>query len=392
MSLPLIWMLHYLQLSGNKTRHIIIAGFLAGLIIGAKYSFAFIALTLILFEIISPTLDGRKTIQRQIIFLFSIIIGFLVTHLSLLNQESYHGYLIVMDYLSDYASIPPLDLNFFKFAIKKVNYFLGDNISFPVLFALTVGAISILRLGSKTEADEKNHLYFKMIILTFLLVLSIFVERKFPNYHFLRLYPILSIFVAIGLIEIWKIYQDNKSKYRKASRTIIFILIVALISISPITKWFGLINPAILLISNPSKYESFYEVPDNPSLLKMQLNEVSGYLNSKIKPEDFVLISTTGNTVLNLMIKTEKESAFPQSCFYGGIYVPPAWEHQFQEEMKKADWLVVQKSDGHPAIRGVDSDSYKVLNSWPKYRTIFFEQFVRIKETRDFIVFTREPK
>lgn len=378
----LILLLIGIQTSETNKNHIwLIRGVLLGLLISIKFTSGVVYLAIILDDVLSG--KNSKTYIKQGLTFLSFIITLFLANIILIDSETMVGFSKAFEYLMIYGSQPSFDFEFLKFSLKKISIFLADNLSLSLLIFFLLGIVYILK-------NESKHLYNFSVIIFIFLFISIVLERKFFEYHFLRIYIPLSILAAYGFTELYREIIEKKTKFNLQAKFITVLTCLFLLLFSPFPRWFQALIPSYYYLSSKEKYDKFYERPWTSSVLRKSSLETASFINKNIKPEDKVLVISNINNQLNFFIEKGKKSRFALSCFYLNSYNLDYYEKLFSDEMKNADWLIIQTNDGNLYAMGHLLSSYDALIQNKVLGQLFLENFYQVKDFVLLKVFARK--
>ncbi len=379
-NLPLIWAI-YLFHKTKSNYSLIISGLLLGIISGFKITLIINFFGIILIIILFKRNESFKIIKLT----FSFIIGLILTNLPLLFDEVFSNYLLILKYLNSYSKFSPSGLSLIMFLLKNTAKFLGDFISLFIVFSLIYGII--VHIISPWKNRYKNEFSLLLIILMSLNFLMVLVEGKLAPYHFSRLLIYISIIPAIGINSLSFTIKFNIQKKNKSQKLILLLLILFLISFSPLTRYLNLYRPVYYYFTDKNKYIDFFTYKDDPVVNMRYHITVGSFIKSKSNPHEKVIISAIGSNQIYLYTSLHKFSIFGQSQFYISQGVPQKWKIKFINELNQTDWLITQTNDIHPSLTFHNKSTYELLMKNPQYKKIIEKEFELVKEIGAYKIF-----
>jgi hypothetical protein len=268
-------------------------------------------------------------------------------------------------------------MNLIKEGIIKLSIVFGDNLSISFIFLVAAGLFSYFSKGNK-----KILLIGNMIILS---LFSIAVEKKFHEYHFLRMFIPLAIAAGIGFREIYrKIRERDCSNYCKLI-SLAFILLMMLLS--PLPRLFNIAKYPIYYFTDKDKYNAQFEVSGSSQILRKQYLDINNNIRENFDKGNKVVLIATGSNQINAMLYPDYLiSSFSQSTFYFGIENPDEWNSDIYNEIQNADALIIQNNDVNPMISGHDMSSFESAKNDEKINEILNQYFVQYYQTDNFII------
>ena len=118
-----------------------------------------------------------------------------------------------------------------------------------------------------------------------------------------------------------------------------------------------------------------------------QQKEIARIINSKRKPGEKVFVMSIGASSVYNFLKIKNASKFAHSQFYFGNGVPESWLNEARQEVFKTTWLVVQLSDGHPALNGHWRSSFQSLQRDSILWNYVEDHFTHTDSTQEFYIF-----
>lgn len=382
----IVLLLIAVQVSENNKNYIwLIRGILLGLLISIKFTVIVVYFAFIIDDFISNKKENPYF--KQGLTFIGFLITLLLANIILLDSEIFYGFSDSLKYLMNYGSQPPWNFEYVKFSLKQISHFLADNLSLAILILFLFGVIFNLKNGLN---DGSKRLYnFSLTILIFLFA-TIILERKYFEYHFLRIYVPISIIAAFGFYELIKELNEKILKFDLQTKFISISVLIFFLFFSPLPRWFQTLIPTYYYFLSKEKYDLFYERQWTSSVLRKTTIDIASFINQRISPKDRVLVISNINNQLNFFIEKGIKSRFALSCFYLSSYNIDNFEKLFYNELKTADWLVVQTNDGNIYAMGHLFSSYDALIKNKVFGQLFLENFYEVKDFRLFKVFARK--
>lgn len=363
----------------------LLRGILFGLLISIKFTTLIIYFAFLLNDIIKQR-DESKNISiiiKQTFTFSGLIITLFLANILLLDSDVFIGFSSAMKFLMTYGSQPALNLEFLKFSLKQIAEFFGDNYSLFLLMSFLIGTIYIIK-------NHENKLYHFSLNLIIFLFISIVLERKYFEYHFLRMYIPLSIIAGYGFYEIMSEMKTKWKVFKIEQKIVLYSLIFFFILFSPIPRWIQTCIPVVYYFTSKIKYDEFYEKPWTSSILRKTSREVADFINKHSGLDDNIIVISNINNQINFFIDRSKKSRFALSCFYLSSFNIEYYNNLFFDELKNANWLIVQTNDGNQYAMGHLFSSYDALLQNHQYMQLLIENFNEVKEFSNFKLFARK--
>ncbi|MCX7736169.1 MAG: glycosyltransferase family 39 protein [Candidatus Kapabacteria bacterium] len=383
--LILILLLYLFTKEKIRVADYLIIGSLIGILGGLKVTFLIIifALPLLMPNIINS--NGSKSIINYVFIFFGLVLLLFLTHLPLLNKEIFYGFKDAWAFLSFYSDFPPFNIDFLRESLKKTAIFFGDNFSIFLFFS-SFWALKLI-LTDSVDTKEKKLLNTAFIFIIFLF-LSVVIERKMMVYHFSRFLLPLAIVSSFGIYSLFQILKDKYQSSKTIMKFGIYILVLLLLLFSPIPRYFNLLAMSYKYFFNEYKYNQMFSDDTSSSNNRIEQLEVINHLK-EIDKNDFVLVINSGGNIINHYIEG-RTTGFGHSCFYLSVFKVDNWRQKFFEELKIADWLVIQKNDRHYFMTRTNLSSYELIMEDSLFSDIIRNQYLISKEFKNFALFKRK--
>lgn len=382
-SLPLVWII-YLLASDKTLLKCFLIGALTGLITGLKYSFGIIIFPILFWELLGNKLILTKRIKNTLSIIFSAVFIFLLSSLPLLDRAVWNEFVNIAEYVNSYnvRKFPSLWLSAFDYTVLHLSNL------FSFLLLLVAIYVIYKSLFVNNSDDEKKNTFVN-ITFSFIVVLwiSILVEKKFFEYHFARLFLPLSLLSGFGLLEFFRslinIWHDKKL----FSKVFIILTIAFSLFISPVPDWIKLLRVPYYYLTDTSKYDIYYEIPENPTRFRVYQKESAEFLIKNIKKQDKVFIMGIGSNIIYLLADVSNFSRYSMSSFYFYSNAPEPWKKDIFKEMNSSKWLVIPKKSSYPYFTRDKKTVPENINSDTALKNLLFSQFNLNYENREYLIY-----
>lgn len=382
MNLIVLLILHFHLKIKKNSFHLIYIGLLIGFATSFKFTFGILLIIILIDEFFKRN-TMQQFIKNKILILISMAFVFILSFLPLLNSETSSGYSNVLQYLSFYSNYPPFSISLVKEGIIKLSVFFGDNYSILLLIATAFGILTYF-----DDSKNKNSIVL-LSLFVILLLFSVATEKKFHEYHFLRMFAPLSVLAAVGFTNIINKFK-NSSKFDNSAKLVFISFTILLILLSPLPRLFNIAKNTLTFFKDESVYNQIYEVENSSQILRSQYFEINNYFKQNIPSESLVILIATGSNQINaLLYGNYRISSFSQSCFYFGKGAPSQWAEKFKNEYINADYLIVQNNDSNPLITGHNLSSFESINEDIFLNEILRNYFVKEFSTKNFLIFKK---
>ena len=330
-----------------------IFGIIIGSIVSVKYTFIFIVVPFIIYDVIYHSFNFK----RYLIYLISSLLAFVLWHFPLFNSDSYHGWRLYMDFLSVYSNYHPFSLFFLKELLGSYESVFLRFVSpfFVVFFVISFYYFVLDRFNSDTF---KVRLYVLNSLIFITLFISVIIEKKFFLYHYSRLFLSASIFIGFGA---YYFHQEilKKTLYTKAQ--VAFVLLLIFI-ISPVPKALLAFEPVVYKLFSSTKYIEYFGKYDYPSGRISEFYKIVDEMkkNDTLDIKKTMIIGISAS-MFNIILDDCEFSKFATPQFYLSDNSPIKWKLEALEEFKKADWIIAQNSTITPSQYGHWMTPYDAL-------------------------------
>jgi hypothetical protein len=298
----------------------------------------------------------------------------------LIDKDIYNGFIDSIQFVYYYSQLMPFDFNFFKNLIDGTSDFFTQQVSLVFFTFIFFGIIHFLT--NEKSLKIRNSLFFIYFIFVVLLI-SVFVEKKFFSYQFSRLYIPLSILFSYGLVNI---FDNIKSHFKIVNNNYIIIISFLFLAIifSPIPRYISTFIPAYYYYTDKDKYNDYYTRTGDTYLNYADMIKIADYVKSIKHNNDKILVVSIGSHIINYYLKNEIISKFPLPLFPLSE-VNEKWISEFTDEIKTSNILIIQKDDLHPIVSGYHESSWEKLSKNNRISEIL-NNFTNVYETKSFII------
>lgn len=330
----------------------IITGLIIGFAIGIKYPLGIILVFIFIDDLLSKDLKFKQTLYKNFIIVLSAVAILFLSFLPLLDKQVFAGFQNITDLVVIYSKRPAYDLQFLISSLKAIAGFMGDNISFFITGSVFVSIFYVLM--RKIDDDNTEKLLSKSLLFSLFFIFSIFVERKFHDYYFVRMLSLWIILAAYPISELTKNLKLNFSKYRAHTKFITIIILLMAVYFSPAVRYTYRLKSTACYFLDKNKYNAEYEkqVLCNHRVQWLEIADFLNHRSAKYIKTPFLLNIQTGSSPINYFTPKLKHSAFQQAQFFLSVEAPQIWKDKFINELHQVDFLSIENNDIHPALNG----------------------------------------
>lgn len=391
-ALPLLWMLYLYGRRRKRYSSWLVAGMLYAVIVHLKYTLGIVVLPLLLTDWLVRKPALRVAAVRYILFLAGFLTLSFAVYAPLFTGGGLASYLDVLNFVQHYAALQSLDATWFGVAAESLLRYFGDKYS--LLFTVAAG-IGIGRLYRRRWTLPVHEQEFSMLfaLQAALLLLSVIIERKFIPYHFSRLYIVLSPFVALGLHSLW---EYGAAWWRSGGwrRVLLIVAVLPGLLATPLPRFMRTVWSGVLFFADRTRYDQLYTNP-NPHesvAIRADQRQVAGYVRARRQPEENILVVAVHAAPVYYFLQPERAPMLSSTPFYIADWCAPQWKQHFEQELRTADWLIVQTNDLHPDITGVDATSMEFLSTHPVYGAVLSKRYREVRHFLRFVVYRAEQE
>ncbi len=381
-----IWIV-YLLIKSERSEKYIITCLLAGILTSFKYTMGIIVLVPMVYVFI------ERIILKELILAFvfgfvGFLLGLIIGSFPLFIPEVREYFAIVLENTMKYSGSPPIGIFLIKHIIKSTGQFFGDN--FSLLFTTLLAAGFYKTITWQDDRKGERIILELSSIAIIVLIFSVFVERKIIPYHFTRMYLPASILIAFSFSGIFE-KLTQKFKWNLVKRLIAFSILVLGISFSPISRWVKLLPGFYYYVVDKERYEYIYEYEISHEDMKMiTFQKVAGEINNASKGNESAIVVTMGAPHINLLFnKNIRISSFSTSVYYFSEYSNKTWKNEFFNEVRRADWLVIDSGDVFPLVNNHHKTSYESLKEHREIMNFLEKYFSDYKVIDDYHILRR---
>lgn len=379
----------------NILRYVTI-GLLVGFAIGIKYPLGIILFFVLFDDIFSKELKFKQILLKNFIVVISAFSIFILSLFPLLDKQVFDGFLNMTNLVAQYSKRPSYDIQFIKYSLNAISDFLGSVISYFVTGSVLVSIFYILM--HKIKDESTNKLLTKSLSFILFFIISIFVERKFHEYYFLRMLPLWVILSAFPISELAKSMKLNFRKYSPYSKFVTISILCLGLYFSPAVRYANRLKTAADYMIDKTKYDNEfgkYMTSNN----RVNWLEVANFINLnsiKYRKTPFLLNIQTGSSPINYFTPKLKHSIFQQDQFFISIEAPQIWKNKFLSELTHADYIALSCNDILPTINGhfYSSQAYffeQKGNSFAdKARKYILNNFTIVFKTPNYVIYERK--
>ncbi|KXB98669.1 MAG: hypothetical protein AA908_04630 [Chlorobi bacterium NICIL-2] len=288
-----------------------------------------------------------------------------------------------VEYLRFYASTPPISIAALLHAWHATLRVATENIT---VFSVAMAALGWLTIFSGGK-DAPRRL---VALLTLLLAASIIIERKFGIVHLWRILPMLAVFTAIGALHfastLWNYWKSSPWALRAG---VLVPLLLAAVALGPLPRFVYSLRIPLQAATNPTAYTLSFEQPAHNVLHRATLWEIAGYINSHRTPDERVLVLSACMAQLPLFLGEPEWYHFSTTMPIFSAHIPHRWRSYYEQDLHRADWLVVGTLDRAEFLFGHNRSSWEALQQdAPRWRYVQ-EHFDQVMETPIAIILHR---
>ncbi len=388
-ALPLVWLIYLLAKKGNSPAAQITAGVLAGFITALKYSFGIIILPILIFDIVysDNILEFLKKAGRQAA---GFLAAMLLFSLPLFDSEVREGFFNLIKYLSFYSNNPPLSIGYLGISIKVIGGYLGARYSLLLTIAFFFGLYFLLS-KNKIAFNKKNEFLLISLFLIFSLLASVFFEKKYYFYHHLRYYLPMVMITGIGLYEIGKLVFKGTNGFGLRTFILSMFLIFALV-FGPFVRYGYYALTPYYYFADREKYLTVFDKPSSMEDITVEQRKIASVLKKNLKKNDKLLIMSIESNPLYQMTDAGRISKYALSSMYFGKGAPAEWEAGIFNEIKSADWIVIQSRLRQFIFNGHNKTVMESLKERKEMYDYFIKNFTAVDTSTSLYVFKRRGK
>lgn len=375
-----------------KTSILFGLGFVIGLYISIKYTFAIILFPLVFIDLFYRKNNYKQVLLKYVILSVTIIITMLISHFWLLDLQIFEGYRNTLNLLSNYANQPPINPKLLRDIVKVTGQFFGDHLSLLFTFGAFLG---FLQVFDKKNESKQNVILISSFLLLAALLLSVFIERKLIIYHFGRLLIPFSILSGVGIValfEKFKSYWQN-NLHKVVYRTSILLFVVFLIFIGPFARYIGILRFPYNALKGKENYYNFIDQQRPNFFNYTEKLKLINFVNKNYDSSFKTLIVSIGSFDLIYELKTTVYKKLPQRNAFLPKQSNTPYYNNFIDLLKSADLIIFQKNDGmFENLTGNTKSSLELAMEDTKIKSIIEENYDVQYQTSVYAVYQRKNK
>jgi|GEM_PF-1435385 len=363
----------------------IFTGVALGILASLKVTLGVVIFALVFDDFLKRKLSFGKIVKRFISIGVTAFIIFGISLFPLLDSQVRSGFGNILRYLIFYSSTPPFNLDTLYSGIKLTSVYLADNFTVVMLGGLFAG------IYLQFQKRGESNLLKTCFIFTVVLLITVAAERKFYVYHFQRIQIFLMIFTGAGLYFLWTKSKEHWLEKSGYPRFILASILILAIPLSPVIRWFNINQGTIYYFTDKSRYDQFYERPNQSVILREQHIETAEFIKSNSTLGERVIVMSSASNSINYFLRDVKTSRFSLSCFYFGNFKIEEWQKIFENEVMRSEWLVVQDNDRNYDAFGHYFTSMEMLKKNQRIYGYVLNNFIEIKLIGFFHIYKRLP-
>ncbi len=361
--------------------------FLIGIFTGMKYTLGIMLAAMLADDAIFFRLPFKSLVKKYSVAASGFTLAFVIGLLPYTNPDIMQGFREMSNYFSFYAKQPELNPAASKYILQSLAYYFGD-IQSLLLFSLFLAGLAFM-IKTIRDRNELSNILRITFLMIFALLFACFVERKLFIYHLSRINSAFAIFWAIGAYSIIQYIRTNSLLKDKFAKFTILAIGFFFIPLSPIPRWTLLIKLPYYYHFNTTEYDKTFEKPGDAAILRISHQQVANYINKNIENADLVINASTGSSMINYLLKTNKISKFCQSSYY--VFPNAISKHHadFEKELSEAKYLIIQNNDKYLYINGSQLSTYDNLMQNQVLKSRIDSLFTVDTTIGNFVVFKR---
>lgn len=358
---------------------------LIGIFTGMKYTLGILLATILFDDILFAKLSIKSLVKKYSVVSLGFVFAFGLGLIPYLNPEILQGFREMSQYFSFYAQQPVINTHNLKFILTSLSTYFGDNQSL-FMFTLFISGIAYM-IKNENYPNQINSILRISFLITFALLMTCFIERKMFGYHLSRMNSALAYFWAFGAYSIYIYLKKNILSENKFSKFSICVICLFFIPLSPIPRLTQIVVVPLSFYKNTEQYDLLFHNENSESFLRVQHKQVANYINNRITSNDKIINASTGSSMINYLLHTNKLSKFCQSSYY--VFPQASAKHidDFANELRTAKYLVAQTNDRHFHINGTQLSTYERIMQIPELSQIIGSDYILEKSIGNFLIF-----
>ncbi len=325
---------------------IILEGLIIGFYFSIKYTMGLVLVGLFTFDLFYKKRELSYFVKYYFIISISFLGAAFLCHLSLLDREIFAGFKDMMGYLKMYVGVYNNDLPFLNIFFKETSLFFIDKYSIGFLLATSIAIILWFRDRKHINLTNEQLILAFSIFLAIFSVTSAIIEKKPYAYHFARAYIPLAILIGFGIDYLINFFKKIFSKKNISIQFPAILIIISLLIFTPIPRFIAILRFPIVYYFNKEEYINLFQHPDDNFLMNYkEIKEVGDYINTHSTPSETLLMMNAGSFDLAQFQNLEVINKFSQSSNYYGAHARKKWREEYLQELLRADWITIHKTD-----------------------------------------------
>ncbi len=360
----------------------LLEGGIYSILVMFKVTFGIIPLATFLWDI-GTGWSQRRALARHWLAIAVSTLGLCALIVAVLSRSiAWETIPDVVEYLRFYASLPPIHLSTALNAWHALLRVVSEQ--------FTILAVATALAGWLRMSERPCYVLNLWALWTVALAASIVIERKFGIVHLWRMLPMLVLPAAIGLHDAWRSIRNVWERSSVGVRVgYLFPLICVAFVCSPLPRFVYSLRIPVLAASNSDAYTRTFEQPTHNVLHRMTLWRIAGFIHAHRKPDDHVLVVSACMAQLPVFLGEPEWYHFATSLPVLGTYVPTRWRILFEQDVRRADWLVVSTLDRSDVLFGHHFSSWEALQQDTERMRYIHEHFKIVMQTSIAIVLHR---
>ncbi|MBL7999361.1 MAG: glycosyltransferase family 39 protein [Candidatus Kapabacteria bacterium] len=384
---PLVILLiyHHLKRDVHNPSAFVI-GVLTGIICALKYTAGIV----LPFSFIAVWFMSTSTKLQRFILMIWIVIGFILTmsvcHIQILmNTNMLDGYRLMLQFVVEYNKLISVNGSFIRDGLKMTSSYFGD------MYSLLFSAFAIAGIWFGLSREQSALRYRPLVLLVVLyaagLYLSVVLERRFGNHHFMRMYILMILLSAIGFVKLSSVFPISFSKHGVVTQALIVVMAV----FTPLPRYAKYIPPLFGSLTDSKFIRKYYTRYDQNQLRFLERDSITGFITANRTASKRTLIVGMAACQMNLTLDEPAWSVFSHAQFFFAEKVPDVWKNRFYKELRQTEYTVVFMDDEMPMLNGHSRTSWESLQRDSVAYPYFKENFSVVYRTENILVFKRNP-
>lgn len=379
------------KIDSSQSNHklLLLLGFVVGIIISLKYSFALVYFSFLIYDYYIFKRNIKELLTRQVLLISTTLVTIALSHFWLLDREIFDGFINTFRVLKLYATTPEINVHLLRDIIKITGIFFGDQ--FSILFTVST-FIGILKIYEKRWTEKQKFLLTFSLLLIGILMLSIYWERKLIVYHFARIIIPISLLVAIGLKEIYDrikniwLFGNNFG----ISKFLLVGLVSFLIFIGPFARYIGILRFPYFSLKGKQEYYNFIDKQRPNFFNYSEKAKLVSFINQNYSSDASIFIVSIGSFDLINELKPRVYKKFPQRNFYLNSLANNSFFDEALKNFEKSDLIIIQKNDANfENITKSSKSSYQNIIENPQFNQVLRKNYIIVYNSPVYVVYQK---